>query len=127
MKKEITVHFLNGDNAGIEMHYLEKQYRNDVIVQIDAKYYEVYFFVEDLLHYEMTGDGYFSLPGLIVLNAMSTDKILKALAGLVKTGYFNWFKGHEQIPYNKSFADAWYVKNGSGFDESLLMSRKLEV
>jgi hypothetical protein len=70
----VVVHFLNGNDAAIEAHYSQKSYRNDIVVEIDAAFYEVCFFTPSALEYEMTKAGYFSIPGMIILDEISSEK-----------------------------------------------------
>jgi hypothetical protein len=91
----VIIHFLNGNDQAIENHYLQKEYRNDIIIEIDAKFHEVYFFVADSLEFEMTKDGFFSLPGLIILDEICNEKIYAAINGLIDIGYFEKFIGSQ--------------------------------
>jgi hypothetical protein len=56
----MLLYFLGGNTTQMEQHYAEKEYRDDVVVEINKQYYEVYFFTRDALVYEMTQDGFFS-------------------------------------------------------------------
>ena len=42
----ITIFFLNGNDESIQNHYSQKGYRNDVVVKINSRFYEVYFYEE---------------------------------------------------------------------------------
>jgi hypothetical protein len=112
----VIIHFRNGNDMPMEVHYREKEYRDDVIVEIDKKFYEVYFFVADTLEYEMTRDGFFSLPGLIILDEISSEKIYKAVNYLVDIHYFDSFNAHRELPLNNTFASKWYINTLSGFE-----------
>ena len=104
----VVIHFLNGNDNHIQSHYFQKEYRDDVIVEINARFYEVYFFVKEVMEYEMRKDGFFSFPGLIILDEISNEKICIAINNLVDIGYFNFFVGYAEIPYNNRFIHKWY-------------------
>ena len=106
---------MNGNDKSIEDHYSQKEYRNDTILEIHGKFYEVYFFVSDSLEYEMRKDGFFSLPGLIILDEISNEKIYTALNYLIDIGYFDSFTPYNEIPINKTFANKWYEDKGLPF------------
>jgi len=103
------VHFLNGLSTELESHYKEKEYRMDVIVELNSKYFETYFFTQRALEYEMTKDGFFSLPGMIVLDEISYEKIIFTLRHLIKAGYFDYYKGYSVFPKNNTYMHKWYM------------------
>lgn len=105
----VVIYFLNGNDSEAESHYRQKEYRNDVIVEIDNLFYEVYFFVYDSLEYELTNDGFFSFPGIIILDEISNEKIYTAINKLIDYNYFTNFIGHKAFPVNKRFMDRWYL------------------
>lgn len=110
----VILHFTAGNNLSSEFHYLEKGYRNDIIVEINGRFYPVYFFLEDTLKYEMT-DLCFSFPGLIILNEISSDKIIYSIIYLYDLGYFSHFTGYDSIPLNSDFQHSWYEHVGPPF------------
>src|ERR1700739_4554649 len=111
----VIIHFLNGNDLAIQDHYREKEYRTDVIVQIGSLYYEVYFFVFDSLQYELTKDGFFSFPGLIVLDEITNSKIYAAIDQLIDHKYFEAFIGKKDFPLNNRFLNSWYLNHQSAF------------
>jgi hypothetical protein len=121
-----TIHFLNGNDQNIQFHYSEKGYRNDIIVQINDTYYEVYFHTKDDLTYEMTDDG-FSMPGLIILEGIHHDKIVKSIKNLHDIGYFNWFVGSDKMQFEKQFMSKWYINEMSTYDKNKLVSIQIHV
>ena len=84
----MKIYFLNGNTPEIEYHYLEKEYRNDVIVEIEGLLYDLYFFTIDALQYKMTKDGFFSLSGMIILDEISTENIKKSILTLYERKFF---------------------------------------
>jgi hypothetical protein len=122
----IIIHFFNGNDETIEMHYSQKEYRNDVIIEINHVFYEVYFFVKDALEYEMRKDGFFSLPGLIILDEISNDKIINAIKELFILGYFDSFKGYSDKLDNK-FANKFYSNELSIWNNEKLRSLIIEI
>ncbi len=107
---KIRLHFLHGNTRELELHYDQKSYRHDVIVEINGLFYEVYFFMYTEMGYEMSNDGYFSFPGLILLDEISTPKIITAVRQLATNGYFDAFKGHKELPLNDDrFMHRWYI------------------
>lgn len=119
---KLTIHFLNGNDNYMQLHYAAKAYRDDIIVQIGQTYYEVYFREESTLNRDLTDDGYFSMPGLIVLDAIEHDKIVKSIKYLYEIGYFNWFKGFDEMQYEKQFMSKWYANEMQPFDKDTLTS-----
>lgn len=118
--EKLTIYYLNGNDLLMESHYLDKGYRDDVLIKIQESFYEVYFFTADALEYEMTRDGYFSLPGMIILEEITTDKITIALKQLVERGYFNHLNKLTDFDESLRFSASWYnpvVK----FDHSKIM------
>ena len=107
----VIIHFLNGNDIEMEIHYRQKEYRNDVILEINGLFYEVYFFVYDSFKYELTQDGFFSLPGIIVLDEISNKKIYTAINSLIDHNYFDNFIGQNTMPINSRFMDRWYLNN----------------
>lgn len=123
----IIIHFLNGNDKSMQSHYFRKEYRNDVVVEINSSFYEVYFYVEGSMQYEMTGDGFFALPGLIVLDEISNEKIYASIAYLAGIGYFSQFVGYQVLPYANRFMKAWYQNEMSAHDPERRSSHILEV
>ena len=115
----ILVHFLNGNDLPIQNHYYEKEYRNDIVIEIENKFYEVYFFTETALKYEMRKDGFFSLPGLIILDEITHDKIINAISKLSEIRYFEVFIGKDKSLLNSRFINLWY-ENDLSFTTSNL-------
>lgn len=111
----VIIHFLNGNDESIESHYLQKEYRNDVIVEIHGKFYEVYFFVSDSLEFEMRKDGFFSLPGIIILDEIRNEKIYTAINYLIGIGFFDNFVGSDEIALGKTFSHKWYQNKASPY------------
>jgi hypothetical protein len=105
------VHFLSGLASETEEHYNYKEYRLDVIVEIEGKYFETYFFTQSAITYEMTTDGYFSFPGMIVLDEISYDKIMIAIKALIKYEYFKCYSGYTELPKNSRFMHRWYLND----------------
>lgn len=97
----------------MESHYNCKEYRTDVVVEIDGTFYEVYFFVEGVLKYEMRKDGFFSYPGLIILEELTTKNILNAIENLADMGYFKLFTGYSSLPEEGRFISKWFVEGTS--------------
>lgn len=104
----ILIHFLNGNDLSIQNHYYEKEYRNDIVIEIENKFYEVYFFTDTALKYEMRKDGFFSLPGLIILDEITHDKIINAISKLSEIKYFEVFIGMDKSLLNSRFLNVWY-------------------
>ncbi len=104
---DLIIHFLNGNDLSIQNHYNQKGYRDDIIVEIDRRYYEVYFYIEGNIRYEMKHD-FFSFPGLIVLDDITIEKIYSSLNQLIDLKYFDYFKGNDLFPLNRRFQDTWY-------------------
>ena len=123
----IKIHFINGDSELVEKHYLQKEYRNDIIFECGGFYYEVYFFTEKALEYEILTDGYFSMPGIIILTEVSNSKIILAIKELFKVGYFKYFIGKEKIPINTRFIQQWYDNDMATFNTKSMSSLDLEV
>ncbi|MHA4812519.1 hypothetical protein ACX0G9_30785 [Flavitalea flava] len=121
-----VIHFLNGNNILMEDHYMQKGYRDDIIVEIDKLFYEVYFFSEGVLKYEMTNDGYFSLPGIIIIDEVNTKGIINAINILIEMKYFESFKGKEEIPLNSRFLQKWHQVIGPEFTLETLSSFALD-
>jgi hypothetical protein len=122
----IKIYFYNGTSAATASHYFQKEYRNDIIVEIEGLFYEVYFFTKDALEYEMRNDGFFSLPGIIILDEISTDKILNAIEHLSKINFFSSFTGHYESPINNRFVKQWYLNEQTEYDTSELYVHTLE-
>ncbi|MCE3230002.1 MAG: hypothetical protein K0S32_4553 [Bacteroidetes bacterium] len=118
----VTIHFLQGNDVNIQHHYSGKGYRDDILIQIDQTYYEIYFYEENAIRYETVDDAFFSMPGLIVLTAIEHDKIIKSITHLYEIGYFNWFKGFDEMQYEKTFMSKWYLNEMSPFDKNELSS-----
>ena len=122
----MTVYFLSDNTAEMEHYYAEKEYRNDIMLEIDNLYYEVYFFTKDALEYEMTRDGFFAFPCMIILDEISTEKIIKSIVELEKRGFFNKFKGMAQLDEEKRFMHNWYVNELSPYDMTKIKILKIE-
>jgi hypothetical protein len=121
------VHFLNGDNLELQNHYFQKEYRNDIVVEINRIYYEVFFFTKDSLEYEMRKDGFFSLPGIIILDEISNEKILNSVDYLVDIHYFDVFKGYTTLDFlSNRFANRWYENEALNFTFEHAYSYKLK-
>ena len=103
---EVLIHFLAGDDLSIQSHYDQKGYREDVVIEIDRLFYEVYFFLDDMAN-EIRDDGFFSYPGLIILDEIKYDKIYNAINKLIDLNYFDYFAGKEEMPINNRFIDTW--------------------
>jgi hypothetical protein len=103
------MHFLNGNDLSTQNHYLQKGYRNDVIIEISGLFYEVYFFADWSIKNEMSTEGFFSFPGMIVLDEIIHGKILLSINSLLDYGYFDMFKGHTEFPLNKRFMHKLYL------------------
>ena len=115
-----TIYFFNGNNESSEKYYFEKEYRDDIVIKIDDLFYELYFFTQDSIEYEMTKDGYFSLPGLIILDSISLEKIIKSIKHLKQKGYFDNFKGTTELSQKNRFLHKWYENNLSLFNDKSL-------
>lgn len=123
---EITIHFLNGNDESIQQHYFQKEYRNDILVEIDSIFYETYFYTQDALKYEMLKDGYFSFPGLIILEEVTSSKIIISIKELSKMNYFDWFVGKKEMLLNNLFLQKWYDNDMSLFDIKSVFSLKMD-
>ncbi|HZY36611.1 MAG TPA: hypothetical protein VFE53_08180 [Mucilaginibacter sp.] len=131
MAENVLIHFLTGNDQSAENHYAQKAYRNDVVVEIDGLFYEVYFYVESTMKYEMrltmkdeiTASGFFSMPGLIVVEDISNEIIYSAIDQLVDLKYFDWLVGKRQMPINNRFQNLWSIM--SGIDSSKKSTYKL--
>jgi len=110
----IKVYFLQGNSPEIEWYYADKEYRHDVFVEKDNLFYDVHFFTQSSLTYEMTRSGFFSLPGLIVLDDISKESIIRAIVELSKFHFFEKLKGLPYLDQSESFIYLWY-KNLSLF------------
>ncbi len=115
-RMEASIHFLNGNTPAIQQYYAQKGYRDDVIIEIDQLFYEVYFYVEGALLHETKKDGVFSVPGLIVLDEISNNKIFNAFDVLIELGYFDSLKGQSTFPANNRFKDKWNQSEEYSFD-----------
>ncbi|WP_343748277.1 hypothetical protein [Fluviicola sp.] len=124
--KTLTIFYLNGNDSSIEAHYIEKEYRNDIIIEKDNLFYELHFFTHDSLEYEMTKDGFFSLPGLIILDEISNEKIKTSIRTLAKKGFFESFKGRKQMFFEERFSSFWYVKKAE-ISYSSLVEERIEL
>jgi hypothetical protein len=116
-----VIYFFNGRNQEIEEYYLEKEYRDDIVVELNGMFYELYFFTQDSLEYEMTKEGYFSFPGLVILETVSTEKIRIAILNLEKKGYFNRLNGMKELSQEKRFIHNWYINELPLFDSNKLV------
>ncbi|WP_315814157.1 hypothetical protein [Paraflavitalea speifideaquila] len=110
---KVNIHCLNGNGLDIENHYNQKEYRDDIVIEIDGMYFEVYFFLPHALEYEMTIQGYYSLPGLILLDDITFDKICSAINKLLDFNYFDQFKGSSNGPEFDRFFRKWLSDTGS--------------
>ena len=99
----------------IENHYSQKEYRDDIILEIEGRFYEIYFFIDGVLKYEMTKDGYFAFPGMIILDEISTERIINSIKKLFEYDYFKSFKGYENFPINGRFMNRWYLNGENAF------------
>lgn len=108
----MKIYFLNSNTTEMEIHYSEKEYRDDIVVEIGNTFYEVYFFTKEALEYEMTKDGFFSLVGIIILEDISTKNIIKSIQELHKKGFFSSFKGEKDFNPHKRFMHNWYLNLG---------------
>ena len=124
---QVVIHFLQGNSIDIQTHYLTKDYRDDVVIEIDNLFYEVYFFTRSLLTYEMTGDGFFALPGMIILEEISHENILASINYLVKIKYFEFLKGEHELDLHKRALSNWYLNEPFIFDKELLYSLKIFI
>jgi hypothetical protein len=104
----ILIHFLNGNDLATQRHYFEKEYRNDIVIEIQNQFYEVYFFTETALKYEIRNDGFFSLPGLIIVDEVTNDKIINAITRLSQMNYFEMFIGKNESLLNNCFINLWH-------------------
>lgn len=123
---EVSVHFLNGNSASMELHYSQKEYRDDVIVEIDKRFYEVYFWDAGAIQNEMTNEGFFSFPGMIILDEISSEKILNAISILTRKGFFDYFSGNEIMPVNNRFGHRWYLYVGPDSNADYMETIRLE-
>jgi len=121
--KVLQVYYLNGNDNLIEDYYFEKEYRDDVMVRLNDIFYELYFFTSDALEFELTQGGYFSLPGLIVLEEISTKFIEKAIVNLEKRNYFNKLKGMDKFSPENRFIHNWYTNKLSLKKDSVLIKK----
>lgn len=112
----LVIYFLNGTDKRINEYYLEKEYRDDIVVELNDLYYELYFYTPDSLEYEMTNEGYFSLPGLIILDEISIGKIKKSIINLLNKGYFGRFKGKRKLSQENRFIHDWYSNELLSYD-----------
>lgn len=122
----MIVHFLNGNDLSVQHHYEQKEYRNDIFIEIDGCYYEVYFFTQSSLEHEMRKEGFLSLPGIIILDEIKNDLIFLAITDLLERGWFNYFMGHTEMSLNRTFANRWYDVYGPEFDLSEVNSVKIK-
>lgn len=109
------IHFLNGNDQSIQDHYRQKGYRDDIILEIDELFYEIYFYIEGNITYEVK-NGFFSFPGLIILEDITNERIYSAVNQLLDLNYFNYFVGQKIFPLNTRFQDLWYSNNLKGWD-----------
>jgi hypothetical protein len=122
----ITVHFLAGIDQETEDHYSMKEYRDDVIVEINNEFFEVYFFTKDSLEFEMTNGGFFSFPGMIILDEIGIEKIKLSILKLEKLGFFEKFKGSQKIDQSARFSHSWYINELTHFDDNTRISVRLK-
>lgn len=112
----MKIYFFNSNSIEMQMYYAEKEYRDDVMVEINGMFYEVYFFTKDALEYEMTLDGFFSFPGMIILDSISTEIIIDSLLKLYKKNFFDSFKGMKNLNSKKRFVNNWYSNKYSEYN-----------
>ncbi len=98
--KKYEIIYEMGDD--LEKYFMEKGFRNDISVLIGDKLYELYFFLPSTIEYEMTTDGYCAIPGLILLNDITTRNIEIAVEKLVASEYFDYL-----IPFKKGEKRYW--------------------
>lgn len=113
-----TVHFFSGTDALTESHYNEKEYRHDIMVEIDGLYYEVYFITEGSINNEMLMGGFISYPGLIVVEDINYETIILAIKFLIGKGYFSYFKGSSICDINNTFMHRLHIFPGQGFTKA---------
>lgn len=111
----ITIHYLNGNDTSCQNHYLQKEYRDDIIAEIDGLFYDVYFFTIDSLKYEMRRDGFCSFPGMIILDEINNNLILNSINTLADIGYFDELAGRKEMFCEKRYQEKWYVQIGPDF------------
>jgi len=105
---EVKIHFLYGNDLATQSHYQQKEYRDDIVIEIDDLFYEVYFFVKWAIEYEMRKDGFFTFPGIIILEEITNDNIYNAIDELINYKYFDYFVGKDKFPLNDRFINSWY-------------------
>ena len=120
-----AIHFLNGNSPEIQDHYFEKGYRNDITIEISNLFYDVHFFTQNSLLYEMTGDGFFSLPGMIILEEITHEKILASINYLIKIKYFDFFEGEKNLTMYKKSLSNWYINGTIVFNKENLFSLRI--
>jgi hypothetical protein len=106
---KINVYFLHGNSKEMQIHFKEKECRTDIVVEIDGIFYEVYFFTDGVIRYEMRMDGFFTFPGLIIVDQLTTETILNAIEKLADMGYFSSFTGYTSLPEEVRFLRHWYA------------------
>jgi hypothetical protein len=111
----VIIHFFNGNDLEIDQHYFQKEYRDDIIIEKSKFFYEVYFFTKSSLEYEMRDGGYFASPGLIILEEISSEKIIFAIKELDLMGYFEWYKGSDSMSMDERFMKNLYLTNRDTF------------
>jgi len=122
-----TIYFLNGRSQEIEDHYNQKEYRDDIVFEMDGLFYELYFFTPDSLEYEMTKEGHFSFPGLIILSDISTERIRASILSLYEKGYFKRLNGMKELSQEKRFVHNWYINDLTLFDHKDMATEEIEI
>ena len=118
------LHFLSGNSKHIQNYYFEKEYRDDVIVELDNLFYEVNFFTLESLNYEGNQNG-FGLPGIIILDEITDEKIVLAVKNLITIKYFDFFKGETQLNLYKNSLNMWYLNGPFIFKKEDIVTRQI--
>ncbi len=122
----MIIYFLSDNSVEIENYYTEKEYRDDIVLKINEQFYEVYFYTKDALEYEMTKDGFFAFPGMIILDIITTEKIITAVRELQKRGFFKRLKGLDNLNQLHRFVHDWYVNEIPPFNMDNIKTKMIE-
>lgn len=120
-----TIHFLTGNTQAVQRYYEEHGFRDDIVIELNRYYFEVYFYTPSAVEREMRNKEILMMPGLILMDAISNNKIYAAIDFLIESGYFAAFKGTSEFPLNKRFNGTKSKNEFHIFDFSEVASHKI--
>jgi len=92
-----AVSFPEGYDNRLAFEAPSKGYLRDVMVQLDGTRYKLFFIDPVRLQQDLEADvadgrAYYAEPGMVVLPEVTTEAIHKAIAGLLREGFFHYLK-----------------------------------